>query len=48
MHEVINMTAKEKPKSSADATDKILEAKWGKTLISAGFTALPDVNRPGN
>lgn len=43
MHEVINMTAKEKPKSSAAATDKILEAKWGKTLISAGFTALPDV-----
>jgi len=25
------------------ATEKVLEAKWGKTLIAAGFTALPDV-----
>lgn len=25
------------------ATEKVLAAKWGKTLIAAGFTALPDV-----
>ncbi len=25
------------------AANKVLEAKWGKTLIAAGFTALPDV-----
>lgn len=29
------------PKPSS--TDKVLEAKWGKTAIQAGFTALPDV-----
>lgn len=32
-----------KPKAIAPGTQKVLEAKWGKTLIAAGFTALPDV-----
>ncbi len=35
-------TAVTKPIVKAAGTDK-LEAKWGKTLIAAGFTALPDV-----
>ena len=29
--------------TEAVATEKILSAKWGKTAIRAGFTALPDV-----
>lgn len=33
-----------KPKEAiTSGTQKVLEAKWGKTLIAAGFTALPDV-----
>lgn len=32
-----------KPKAVTSGTQKVLEAKWGKTLIAAGFTALPDV-----
>lgn len=33
-----------KPKEViTSGTQKVLEAKWGKTLIAAGFTALPDV-----
>lgn len=35
------MASKIAPKS-AD-TGKVLEAKWGKKLMAAGFTALPDV-----
>jgi DNA-binding transcriptional regulator YhcF (GntR family) len=32
------------PKAApASSTNKVLEAKWGKTAIAAGFTALPDV-----
>jgi DNA-binding transcriptional ArsR family regulator len=30
-------------KPSTAAAEKVLEAKWGKTLIAAGWTALPDV-----
>ncbi|WP_024972083.1 helix-turn-helix domain-containing protein [Ralstonia pickettii] len=37
------MTAEAAPKSSASNTEKVLEAKWGKAAIAAGFTALPDV-----
>lgn len=40
------MVTKAGPKAIAAtslATEKVLEAKWGKTLIAAGFTALPDV-----
>lgn len=29
--------------AAAVATEKVLAAKWGKTAIKAGFTALPDV-----
>jgi len=36
-------TTKPAPKPTASPTEKVLEAKWGKTLIAAGFTALPDV-----
>ena len=36
-------TTKSAPKPSTSPTEKVLEAKWGKTLIAAGFTALPDV-----
>ena len=36
------MTTKQAPAAAASA-NKVLEAKWGKTLIAAGFTALPDV-----
>lgn len=32
-----------KPKPITSGAQKVLEAKWGKTLIAAGFTALPDV-----
>ena len=34
-------TTKKTPTTSA--SNRILEDKWGKTLVSAGFTALPDV-----
>jgi DNA-binding transcriptional regulator YhcF (GntR family) len=34
------MSSKPNPKTTADS---VLEAKWGRTLIAAGFTALPDV-----
>lgn len=37
------MTTKPTPKPAATGTEKVLEAKWGKKLIAAGFTALPDV-----
>lgn len=37
------MNAKTSTKPAATSADKVLEAKWGKTLIAAGFTALPDV-----
>jgi DNA-binding transcriptional regulator YhcF (GntR family) len=37
------MTSKTSTKSATAGTDKVLEAKWGKTLLAAGFTALPDV-----
>ena len=38
------MTIKSGTKAVASgAENKVLEAKWGKTLIAAGFTALPDV-----
>lgn len=30
-------------KSKVSSAEKVLEAKWGKELIAAGFTALPDV-----
>lgn len=44
MSKAITMsTTKSAPKPSASPTEKVLEAKWGKTLIAAGFTALPDV-----
>ena len=36
-------TTKQATKPTASPTEKVLEAKWGKTLIAAGFTALPDV-----
>jgi len=36
-------TTKPATKPTASPTEKVLEAKWGKTLIAAGFTALPDV-----
>ena len=36
-------TTKPAIKPTASPTEKVLEAKWGKTLIAAGFTALPDV-----
>lgn len=36
-------TTKPATKPTATPTEKVLEAKWGKTLIAAGFTALPDV-----
>lgn len=31
------------PSATSTATQKALEAKWGKPLLAAGFTALPDV-----
>lgn len=31
------------PAAASAATQKALEAKWGKPLLAAGFTALPDV-----
>lgn len=37
------MTIKPTAKPTFASTDKVLEAKWGKTLLAAGFTALPDV-----
>lgn len=37
------MTTKAEPKPSTSGTERVLEAKWGKKLIAAGFTALPDV-----
>lgn len=37
------MAAKPAMKASVSGANKVLEAKWGKMLISAGFTALPDV-----
>ena len=37
------MTAALGEKTKASGTEKVLVAKWGKTLIAAGFTALPDV-----
>lgn len=37
------MTTKPVPKSAATGAEKVLEAKWGKAVIAAGFTALPDV-----
>lgn len=37
------MTKKPEPTKSTSSAQKVLEAKWGKTLIEAGFTALPDV-----
>ena len=36
-------TSSSATKSPAPGTDKVLVAKWGKTLLSGGFTALPDV-----
>lgn len=30
-------------KTKVDNTEKVLEAKWGKSSIAAGFTVLPDV-----
>ncbi len=37
------MPSKKAPAAAPDKSNKILEAKWGKTLIAAGFTAIPDV-----
>lgn len=37
------MKTKTAVKAVTTGTDKVLEAKWGKTLLAAGFTALPDV-----
>lgn len=37
------MTTKVEPKQITSGTERVLEAKWGKKLIAAGFTALPDV-----
>lgn len=38
------MTTKPTPKTNiTPGAEKVLVAKWGKTLIAAGFTALPDV-----
>lgn len=39
------MTTKTTPPAAATSTEtqKALEAKWGKPLLAAGFTALPDV-----
>jgi DNA-binding MarR family transcriptional regulator len=37
------MSATPEQKTKVSGTEKVLEAKWGKTLIAAGFTALPDV-----
>jgi len=37
------MSTTPKPKIKASGAERVLEAKWGKTLIAAGFTALPDV-----
>lgn len=37
------MSTKPKQEAAATGAEKVLEAKWGKTLIAAGFTALPDV-----
>jgi Helix-turn-helix domain len=37
------MTVKVAPKTSPAAAETVLVAKWGKTLIAAGWTALPDV-----
>lgn len=31
------------PKSKRPASEKLLEAKWSKPLVAAGWTALPDV-----
>lgn len=37
-------TTSSKPEKAPQTdTSKVLEAKWGKTAIEAGFTALPDV-----
>lgn len=35
------MASKTAPKTAS--TNRVLEAKWGKKLMAAGFTALPDV-----
>lgn len=40
---MILMTTKKVQEVTATDTNKVLEAKWGKTLIAAGFTAIPDV-----
>lgn len=40
-HSKMTTTAAVKPALKSAGNDK-LEAKWGKTLITAGFTALPD------
>ena len=37
------MTSKKITTAVVTETNKTLEAKWGKTLIAAGFTAIPDV-----
>lgn len=37
------MSTKSEVKTSKTVTEKVLEAKWGKTLLAAGFTALPNV-----
>lgn len=37
------MPSKPAPATSTAAANKVLEAKWGKTAIAAGYTALPDV-----
>lgn len=37
------MTTKSLVRAAASDTEKVLEKKWGKTLIAAGFTALPNV-----
>lgn len=36
------MASKPVSETTTTSTTKVLEAKWGKTLIAAGFTALPD------
>ena len=36
------MTSKTAQAPAAKSTDKVLEAKWGKSLIANGFTAIPD------
>ena len=37
------MTTKSLTKTAPSDTEKVLEKKWGKPLIAAGFTALPNV-----